>query len=215
MINPIVWYVDEDETQSRTYVNELRMLLPSSLDVQAIYPPFRTKEEYLPILENPRTACLVFDQRLKETGMATYSGIELASYIRRVNSKIPIYILTNYARDDEEKEEFSDKRWSVEQIIDKGGLNRDEYAKEVASRILRHINVYEDILGQREAKFRSLLQKSLILGLTEDEQVEFEKLQFERLQVTLASELPEKQKLDDLIKVNSQLLDLLQQKKDK
>ena len=215
MTNPIVWYVDEDETQSRTYVNELRMLLPSSLDVQAIYPPFRTKEEYLFILKKPETACLVFDQRLKDTGMVTYSGIELASYVRRVNSKIPIYILTNYARDDEEKEEFSDKSWSVEQIIDKGGLNRDEYAQEISSRILRHINVYEDILGEREAKFRSLLQKSVGSGLTENEQAEFDKLQFERSQVTLASELPEKQELDELIKVNSQLLDLLQQKEDK
>ncbi|HRX00464.1 MAG TPA: hypothetical protein P5280_13290 [Cyclobacteriaceae bacterium] len=214
MTNPIVWYVDEDETQSKTYVNELRMLLQSSLDVQAIYPPFRTKEEYLPILKNPKTACLVFDQRLKDTGMATYSGIELATYIRSVNSKIPIYILTNYARDDEEKEEFSDKSWSVEQIIDKGSLNRDEYAQEISSRILRHINVYEDILGEREAKFRSLLQKSVVSGLTENEQAEFDKLQFERSQVTLASELPEKQELDELVKINSQLLDLLQQKKD-
>lgn len=214
MSESIVWYVDEDETQSRTYVNELRMLLPSSLDIRAIYPPLRTKEEYLSILEDPKTACLILDQRLKDTGMATYSGIELASYIRSVNPKIPIYILTNYAKDDEEKQEFSDKSWSVEQIIDKGNLNRDEYAREVASRILRHVNVYEDILGQREAKFRFLLQKYSGVGLTDEEQTEFETLQFERSQITLASELTEKQTLDKLIEVNSQLLNLLQHKKD-
>ena len=215
MNKPIVWYVDEDEIQSRTYVNELRMLLPSSVDVRAIYPPFRLKEDYLSVLGNPDTACLVLDQRLKDAGTATYSGIELASYCRGVNSKIPIYILTNYARDDEEKEEFSDDGWSVEQVIDKGSLNRDEYAKEIASRIIRHIDVYEDILSQRETRFRSLLRKSLNVRLNEEEQHEFETLQYERSQVTLVGELGAEGKLDELVRINSQLLDFLKQKNDK
>jgi hypothetical protein len=211
MNKPIVWYVDEDETQSKTYVNELRMLLPQSIEVMSIYPPLRQKEDYLSILENPETACLVLDQRLKDAGTANYSGIGLAHYLRGVNQKIPIYILTNFARDDSEKAEFSSKGWSVEQIIDKGKLNNEEYAQQIAARILRHINVYGDILDQREARFRDLLQRSVKETLSEDEKQELSDLQFERFQVTLANESSEQQGLEKLIEVNEQLLDLLNQ----
>lgn len=92
----ILWLIDENKRQSRTSVNQLRMILPNSITVEPIFPPYRQKADYLPVLDDPETVCFVIDQKLKDTGIATYTGIELAQYLRSINHKIPIYILTNY-----------------------------------------------------------------------------------------------------------------------
>lgn len=203
----IIWLIDENERQSRTYVNQLRMMLPLSITVEAIFPPYRQKADYLPILEKPETACFIIDQKLKDTGIATYTGIELAQYLRGINSKIPIYILTNYADDDE----FVGGEWSVEDIIAKGSLRDDEQSDITKARIIRRIDVYDDILGQREKRFRDILRKSLNDELEEAELQELEQLQFERTAPTLASELAELRQLEKLTSINQALLESLNQ----
>ncbi len=74
------------------------------------------------------------------TGIATYTGIELARDLRRINSKIPIYILTNYA------DEFVDGEWSVEDIA-KGSFRDDKQNEITSSRIIRRIDVYKIFWG--------------------------------------------------------------------
>lgn len=204
----VIWVIDENEDESLTYVSQLEMILPDSITVEAIFPPYRQKADYLPILENPETACFVIDQKLKDTGIATYTGIELAQYLRGINSKIPIYILTNYADEDDE---FVGGEWSVEDIIAKGSLRDDRQSEITSSRIIRGIDVYEDILGQREKRFRDLLRKSLNDELEEAELQELEELQFERTAPTLASELAELRQLEQLTTINQALLESLNQ----
>lgn len=204
----ILWLIDENKRQSRTSVNQLRMILPNSITVEPIFPPYRQKAEYLPVLDDPDTVCFVIDQKLKDTGIATYTGIELAQYLRSINHKIPIYILTNYA---EAQDEFLGGEWSVEEIISKGIWSDDKLSEITKARIIRRIDVYEDILGKREKRFSQLLRKSLNDELNEAELQELEQLQFERTAPTLASEVAELSQLEKLSKINQALLDHLTQ----
>ena len=204
----IIWLIDENERQSRTYVNQLRMMLPYSITVEPIFPPYRQKADYLPVLDDPETVCFVIDQKLKDTGIATYTGIELAQYLRGINRKIPIYILTNYAQ---QQDQFVEGEWSVEEIISKGSLCDDRQSQITKARIIRRIDVYEDILGEREKRFSQLLRKSLNDELNEAELQELEQLQFERTAPTLASEVAELSQLEKLTKINQALLDHLTQ----
>lgn len=206
--NKIIWLVDENENQSKTYARRLGRLMPDPIKIDRIFPPFRTKEEYIAVLDDPDTACIVVDQRLKDTGEATYTGIELAQYLRGINKKIPIYILTNFA---DEEDEFAGGEWSVEDIISKDVLNDEEEAQIVKARILRRMDVYEDLLNKRAQRFSELLKKSLTDNLNEAELQELEELQFERTASTLAGELAEQQALDQIIKTNKELLDILSQ----
>lgn len=198
----IIWFIDEDEHQRRTYYRELKRIMPESIQVEAI-APFRQKEDYLPLLANSRTAGLIIDQKLKDTGVATYMGIELAQYIRGINPKIPLYILTNFVHEDDE---FTGGEWSVEDIIGKDELNDDEQTRIIQARLLRRIDIYEDILSQREQRFRNLLKKSLHDDFGDEERQELEQLQLERTSVTLASELAELQQLDKLVKAHQDLM---------
>ncbi len=208
MMDKIIWLVDDNENESRTYTRKFRRLMPKSVSVERIFPPYRTKERYIAILDDPNTACIIVDQRMKGSGEATYTGIELAQYLRGINKKIPIYILTNFA---EEEDEFVGGEWSVEDIIPKDRLNDQEKSQIVKARILRRIDVYEDVLNERTQRFSELLKKSLNDSLDEAESQELAELQFERTASTVANEFAEQQALDQILKTNRDLLDILNQ----
>lgn len=208
MMKKIIWLIDENENELRTYTRKLKRMMPDSVQINPVYPPYRKKEEYVSVLDDPNTACIVIDQRLKDTGVATYTGIELAQYLRGINKKVPIYILTNFAHADDE---FASGKWSVEDIIAKDELNDEEQSRIIKARVLRHIDVYEDILNERAKRFNELLRKSLSDSLDEAELKELEELQFERTAATLANELAEQQGLDQIIKTNKELIDILTQ----
>lgn len=132
---------------------------------------------------------LVIDQRLKSTGIATYTGIELAEAVRRLDKKIPIYILTNYAED------IGDLDYQVEDVLEKDHLHEDAYQRKVAARVRRHTDIYDDIVSSRETRFDELLCKSLHSELTAEEQEQFEKLDFWRNNALFAKEEASAEKL--------------------
>ncbi len=70
MMEKIIWLIDENENESRTYARRLRRLMPDTIKIERIFPPFRKKEEYITILDDPNTACIVVDQKLKGSGEA-------------------------------------------------------------------------------------------------------------------------------------------------
>lgn len=200
----IIWIIDENKNQLKTSMNAFKIMMPSSVEIETVFPPHRMKEEYIDsILANPNTACIIIDQKLKDTGITTYVGIELAQYLRGINTKIPIYILTNYV---DEKDEFVGGEWSVEDILDKGMLS-DERAAIIRARILRNIDVYEDMLDERTRRFNALLKKSLTEQLDDTEQKELETLQFERTSVTLASEFQQLTALEQIVNQHRALLE--------
>lgn len=199
----IIWLIDDIERASTTYSNGLKTEIPQGFQIETICPPYRRIENYSTLLENPDTACIIIDQRLTETGYATYTGIELAQYLRSINQKVPIYILTSYV----DEEDFTGGEWSVEHIIPKDSFN----ARTVIARILRHTNVYKDILDGRAKRFNELLKKTLDDSLDEAELEELAELQFERTAPTLAKEVEELQELKQIAKTNEKLINLLSQ----
>ena len=205
MNNQIIWLIDDNEKQSRTYSRELKLGMPQRVQIEIICPPYRRKEDYSSTLENPDTACLIIDQRLKDTGIATYTGIELAQHLRGINTKIPIYILTNFA----EKDDFTSGEWSVEYILSKKSLLDKEKTRIAKTRILRHMDVYEDILEERAKRFNELLKKTLDDSLDEAELEELAELQFGRFAPTLAREAEKLQELEQIAKDNKKLIDSL------
>ncbi len=203
----IVWFIDENDSERRTYSRTLTKILEGSVDVKGI-SPFPIKEDYLALLNGPNTSCIIIDQKLKTTGIATYTGIELAQYLRSINKKIPIYILTGFS---EEEDEFQAGEWSVEEIIAKGDLIDARRAEIIAARILRHIDVYEDILAEREKRFNELLRKSLNDELGEEELRELEALQLERTADILAGEMNQLRKLEQVVEEHKRLLNRFNQ----
>jgi hypothetical protein len=206
----IIWLIDENENELKTYCRDLKNLMPDSVQIEGMIPLPR-KEDYLsPVLENTSTATVIIDQRLKDTGIADYLGIELARFLRSVNHKLPIYILTNYPKD----EEFVGSKWSVEDIIDKSSFNNDEKLATLKARILRRINVYNDVLEERERKFNQLLRKSLKEELTADELKEFSELDFHRTSTTLASEIAQLQELEEIVEKHKKLMEKFKEASD-
>ncbi len=207
----IIWLIDENENELKTYHRDLKKLMSDSVQIEAI-TPFPHKEDYISaVLENKSTATIIIDQKLKDTGIADYLGIELAKFLRKINNKLPIYILTNYAKNDEE---FVGSKWSVEDIIDKSLFKNDEDLAILKARILRRINVYNDVLEERERRFNDLLRKSLEDELTADEVKEFSDLDFHRTSTTLANEIPQLQELEKIIEEHRKLMEKFKQAPD-
>ena len=129
-------------------------------------------------------------------------GIDLAAYFRSINSKLPIFILTNFPDD----AEFSGKKGNVENIIDKSDFADSEKKRTLAARILRHTGTYRTTLEGNERKFHVLLKKSLTQALSAEEMEELETLQFIRTSSVLASELDQLSHLEKVIEQNNILL---------
>ena len=207
----IIWLIDDDEEELTTYGNELKLDMSQEIQIKAILPYPRKIDYVSTLLEDPDTACIIIDQKLKEKGPATYTGIELAQYLRRIKKKIPIYILTNFPHD---QDEFAGGEWSVEDIISKGSFSDEEGAQTAKARIMRHMKVYGDILDERAKRFNELLKKCLDDSLDEAELEELAELQFEQTAPTLAKEVEELEKLRQIAKTNEQLIDLLSQNRE-
>ena len=198
----IIWLVDDNEDELTTYKSLLDAELPSTVVVQGA--PARSKiGDYSDIVQDMATAAVIVDQRLKEAGIADYTGIELAQYLRALNGKVPIYILTNFA---DEIDEFADGEWSVEYIISKSEIVREDKRQIFMARLLRHVDVYEAILLGKAERFDNLLRKSLEDELTEEELNELELLKFEKSTPGLADELAQLGALREVIQEHEELM---------
>ncbi len=96
MEKPKVWLIDENDEQLNSFTNILQANLPKNIEVQALSPINKEVADYTFILQDPDTACIIIDQKLKDTGIVNFLGIDLAQFLRSVNTKLPIYILTNF-----------------------------------------------------------------------------------------------------------------------
>ena len=202
-----IWLIDENGPEIRASLKILSRMLSPSVDIAPINPPFSTMQEYHVLLQDLDTASIIIDQRLKDTGIANYTGIELANHLRSIDTKIPLYILTNFAEDFDVK---SGSGWSVEDVIDKGRLSGDENTRrEVAARILRRINVFGDILDEREERFHDLLVKSLSQSLSVDELEELERLQEIRASSILADEINQLGEIEQALQKQREILQTL------
>lgn len=206
----LIWFIDNEDSQLRLYSRLLDkgLVLAQSKDREVFVedcPARSHKHDYLDILDNPQTATIIIDQVLKDKGGVDHTGIELAQYLRSLNSILPMYILTNYPSIDQ----LGEGEWSIDNIIDKGTLSdNDQKLHAIGSQLLRRIDVYQKIHGQRELRFRELLKKSMNETLSDLEQKELDELEFERSAATLARERVEQAVPDKLDEVLDQLQDL-------
>lgn len=209
MNDKIIWLIDENKDELRTFQRELSKRLCGNVKIEALDPYSKMQDYVKEILSDDRTVAIIIDQKLKDTGKVHYTGIELAEYLRGIKSKLPIYILTNFPDEDI----FSGKELNVEYILDKSDFTDDAKAKAIAARILRQIDTYTDILSERGRRFKELLEKSMKHKLAKDEYNELEQLKYIRLSPILAIELEKAQKLEQTISANQKLLAQLKGKK--
>ncbi|WP_413703524.1 hypothetical protein [Pseudomonas sp. Pseusp16] len=197
-------FIDEDIDQRETYALILQNCFPAenaSITVVEIEPR-RNLADMRFLVEDEEIVTIILDEQLKDSGEAQYFGIELASYLRAINKKIPIYILTSFP----DSEELFDGEMTVEDILNKQELPTKKEV--VGARILRGIDNYCDILGARENRFEFLLRKSVTDSLDENETEELSELGYLRNAPFAVSELitaDKLKKLDELEQVINKL----------
>ena len=187
----VIWFIDEDARDLRTYTASLRLAISSATveNILEIRPLLAkaNQEDYLVEFNNANTVSIIIDQRLKEAGTVNYTGIELAKYIRTTYPKLPIYILTAFADD---QEAFEGNEGNVESIFSKDLLNGSkDKSNQIVQRLLRHIDIHETIIEQREARFVELLEMSFSGALSAEDQQELMTLRQDRTIGILAEEL--------------------------
>ncbi|HEY1791522.1 MAG TPA: hypothetical protein VGG34_01275 [Opitutaceae bacterium] len=188
-----IYFVDEDAAARRANVRGLISLLDNP-EIQVIaQEPLHAMADYNELLAKPDTAAFILDQRMKGGGIG-YNGTDLASHLRGIDGKMPIYILTGHSR---ERQDFAGCEHLVENIIGKEDIEdaNSEEAKTVKARMLRHLDVFNDVRNDRESRFHDLLVKSLREALTPEEQTEMDRLEGEATAAVLAEERAKEQNL--------------------
>ncbi len=187
MSKQMIYFVDDDDSERRGCTDVLVELLASDEIGVGGLAPTRAYDGFATLLADGNTGAFILDYRLGSTGLVTYTGIDLAGYLRGINHKIPIVILTNF--DDDISGEATAR---VECILQKKSILNDPKAQDAQTfkaRLLRHINVFGDLLDAREKRFHELLVKSLKDRLTAEEEGELGLLETGRLLPLQAEEL--------------------------
>lgn len=171
-----IYFVDEDDDQRETFSLMLQACFPDNAQSPKVFgvEPRPEVGDMRFLVEDKDVVTIVLDEQLKDSGVAKYFGIELAEYLRGLNKKIPIYMLTSYP----ESEELVEGEMKVEDILSKQDLPARKEV--VGARILRRIDNYLDITTGREARFELLLRKSFSEELDGNEASEFEELGYLR-----------------------------------
>lgn len=199
-------FVDDDIDSIRSFSVTLRLMFKR--DYQIICPPLEEKiEDMLQELDSYDGKLSYFiDENLKNTGIASYSGTELINHIRRVDSKIPIYILTTdpYSADEDSGD--------IEYLIDKKDCTINNV--NLAQRFLRRIDTYKDIKNKQAQRFDALFDKSLSAPLTASEKQEFEALNLIRSKKLIEESIISEESLRNLERKSEELESLYQKIKE-
>jgi len=202
----IIYFVDEDAAARRANVRDLTTLLDNP-EIKVIQQePLKTFADYNPLMADPKTAAFILDQRMKGGGLVAYNGTDLAGYLRGIDGKMPIYILTGHA---DQPQDFVGFQHLVEYIIDKEHIENanSEEAKIVKARLLRHLDVFNDVRNAQEQRFHDLLVKSLHGPLTREEQNEMDQIEGETTAPIQATERKKEQELGETVDQLRRLLD--------
>ncbi len=182
MMNRIVLWIDEEPDAIHTYLEDIKECFGPEINVLA-EPPKRSLEDMLKRIQDvDGLVSLVLDERLRETGEADFTGMQLTEAVRRFDSKLPIYILTNHASD------IGDEEFQVESVLAKEDFLYPASKRKIQARVRRQTSLYHDILAQRESRYEELLRKSLAEPLSDTEQDEFNNLHFYRGKAILVSD---------------------------
>ncbi len=201
----MIWYIDENQDDLFVYKKELQKITQDKINIQAVEPLKNPLEMAETILSENQTVAIVIDQRLGDTknGVA-YNGLDLARAIRKLNDKLPIYILTNHSGD------LTSDEWEIEYVFSKDDFIDKKRA--IAERIKRHIDFFFDLQNAREKRFAELLKKSISEALTKDELKELGDLDYFRSAALLKEEAAKTSKLEEELDKQEDLLNQIKSK---
>ena len=196
----IALWVDEEPDALHTYLDDIKECFGPEIEVLAEEPCASLEEMLMRIQSIESLTALVLDERLKETGIANYTGMELTEAVRRMDSKLPVYILTNHATD------IGDEDFQVEYVLEKDLFLDPLSRRRMAARVQRQTSRYHDILTDREERYEVLLRKSLTESLSAVEDQEFSDLHFCVGKRVLATEAGTAAKLRQQLEANETIL---------
>ncbi|HEJ0091579.1 TPA: hypothetical protein SLO30_003323 [Morganella morganii] len=173
-MNTII-FIDDDSDVRETYQLAMSLMFSNEYKILCldVEPSLDSMIQVLNKIPNKVTYFI--DEKLKHSGIASYTGVELIEKIRLFDSKIPIYILTSFS--DEIEKYFGD----IEFVIDKNDWELNEGENNLIKRFLRHINTYKDIKSKQAERFELLLEKSIFSTLSDKEIEEFKALDLSRV----------------------------------
>jgi hypothetical protein len=172
-MNKII-FIDDDSDIRATYEISMQMMFDDKFEIVCLDAEPSLKDMMKVLDGIPDKVTYFIDEKLKHSGIASYTGTELVENIRVLDSKVPIYILTSFS--DEIEQYLGD----IEFVIDKNYWETDEEEHNLKKRFLRHINTYKDIKSEQAKRFDELLEKSLFTTLLEGEIEEFKALNLGR-----------------------------------
>ncbi|EKO3877128.1 hypothetical protein [Vibrio aestuarianus] len=197
-MNTII-FIDDDREIRDTYELSMNLMFDGEFEVVCLDVQPSLKD-MMTVLDSYSDKVSYFvDENLKYSGVATYSGIELIEEIRKVDTKIPIYILSS-AADDIDK--FIG---NIEFVIDKNDWEDEEREDDLKQRFYRHINTYKDIKSAQAKRFDELFEKSLFSTLSEDELNEFNALNLGRSKKLIDEKLISEESLIKLNETSAEL----------
>ncbi|HBE9178447.1 TPA: hypothetical protein KNH08_001298 [Serratia fonticola] len=174
-------FIDDDSDVRATYKLSMGIMFSNDFEVVCLDVEPSLDEMIQVLNKIPEKVTYFIDEKLKHSGVATYTGVELIEKIRVFDSKIPIYILTSYS------EEIEKYLGDIEFVIDKNDWDLEGDENNLTKRFMRHINTYKDIKSQQAKRFELLLEKSIFSTLSEKELEEFKALDLSRVK-NIASE---------------------------
>lgn len=203
-MNKSVFFIDDDERERRGSGDVLRELFEDTTILIETLEPLASLAEYSTFVANHSAAALILDERLNTTGVATYTGIELAAHLRAIGGGLPIFILTNFPPD-----EFPQNGWAVENIFAKRAVLTNPASPEAEAfklRLSRQIETYGASLAEREQRYHDLLVKSATDEFSAQENEELSALESDRIAPVAAAERQKEQLLDAEIEKIKRLL---------
>ena len=178
-------YIDEEPDQILLNVEALERYFGDKYEIEGVEPQ-RTISEMVGLIQKKTDlAALLIDERLKERGTANYLGIQLAMVIRELYPKLPIFILTSFAGD---QEDFGESAGAVENVLDKADLTSG--GQVIFQRVSRHLERYQDLLSGRDGRLSELIRFSLERSLNEEELAELNSLEVVRMAPIAMEEAP-------------------------
>lgn len=192
-------FIDDDREIRDTYELSMNLMFDDEFEIVCL-DVVPSLKDMMTILDGyPNKVSYFVDENLKHSGVATYSGIELIEEIRKVDTKIPIYILSS-AADDIDK--FIG---NVEFVIDKNDWEDEEREEDLKQRFYRHINTYKDIKSKQATRFDELFEKSLFSTLSDAELEEFDVLNLGRSKKLVDEKLISAETVSKLNEISAEL----------
>lgn len=192
-------FIDDDNDIRDTYKLSMELMFGDEFEIVCLDVE-TTLKDMMTVLDGISGKVSYFvDENLKHSGKATYTGIELIEEIRKIDTKIPIYILTSTA--DEIEQYLGD----IEFVIDKNDWESDDEEDNLKQRFLRHIHTYKDIKSEQAKRFDELFEKSLFSTLTAEEVEEFNVLNLGRSKKLVDERLISEESLAELNAASDEL----------